>query len=727
MSQQGRIHPTVVRQRAPSTARLPVAVPCAIVLLALLLNGSNSPFAVGLVLLLAALAVVFGLVGGVPERTRRECLVSIGLLAGLSLLVLLQVAPVPDSLAAPAWRDLRAAGLSHAAGHVSVAPAGTLDAWQRLALPFLVFLAGLLASRGDADAARAFRRLTIGIGLLSVACLLQFVLFPERLLAGEKPAYRDNLTFVFVNRNTAATALGLLVLMLLVRVTQAWRRLDRAALSVALRDGGALPPTVRLLPLVATLALLLLTVTALALTQSRGGIAATAVAVCVMIGLLGRGRPGPGPGVLRIAAGLCLAMAALAVAAPRTILRAAEQGLDDPRVCMLGGLLRAARDHAWLGGGFGAFAAIFPPYRDPACGVDGVWDKAHNFYLEGVIGLGLPFLPVLLVGGGALAAAYRAGLRDRRTMAAYPAAGLAGLVLVAAHGLVDFSLQIPGMAAFYALFAALTVTIARGRAPTRAGRAEAGGTPEAARWRRTAPVVLACGLILPPAIVMGARGMAEAASHSELRATARRLDAGMAVDPAVLDRLADAAVPARSATCDGTILRAALTVFLAGLDVTGRERDHGAWASRVDRAERHVRHALSCAPADGLFWLRLAMLRQAGGERADEQAMLMAFARKAAPAERRPLTGRLVHWSRLSPATVARARAVALADLGDGLAFLPVSDLRVALEGRSPAVEALVRRLLPGMGALRRAILAQAFPDLAGKALEKSARVVPPP
>ncbi len=40
---------------------------------------------------------------------------------------------------------------------------------------------------------------------------------------------------------------------------------------------------------------------------------------------------------------------------------------------------------------------MFPAYRDPACGISGTWERAHNFYLEALINLGLPFILAAII------------------------------------------------------------------------------------------------------------------------------------------------------------------------------------------------------------------------------------------------------------------------------------------------------------------------------------------
>jgi O-antigen ligase len=82
---------------------------------------------------------------------------------------------------------------------------------------------------------------------------------------------------------------------------------------------------------------------------------------------------------------------------------------------------------------------------------------AHNSYLELALALGVPAAALLML---ALAAPFLRcliGARDRRRDAVYPYIGVGATVLVAAHSAVDFSLQIPALAATYALIMAVAV------------------------------------------------------------------------------------------------------------------------------------------------------------------------------------------------------------------------------------------------------------------------------
>jgi O-antigen ligase len=158
-------------------------------------------------------------------------------------------------------------------------------------------------------------------------------------------------------------------------------------------------------------------------------------------------------------------MLAFAVLGARTLFRFEQGGVDDHRWCVYGSVIDAIRDNPWLGTGFGTFEQVLPAYRDPKCGISGVWDRAHNVFLEGYLGLGLPFAVVVLFGLLYLLSIFLIGYRTRQRFRIVPLAGMGILLLIVLHSMVDFSIQIPGVAAYIAavIGAAVCISLARMR------------------------------------------------------------------------------------------------------------------------------------------------------------------------------------------------------------------------------------------------------------------------
>ncbi len=708
----------------------------AVIFLALATNGANTVLPLAVCLwLMGGLCLGALVVWGVPGRTRLPFVAGTCLFLAFTAWIGLQMLPVPEWLASPAWADLSATGIA-ASASLSMAPAEGLTGWLWLALPFLTFLTGLLIFRTDEQAVAAFRFVALAAGLLAVICLVQFLVMPGWLLFTEKRAFDDSYTFVFINRNTAATCLGLIMLMLLVNVRQEWRALDRTRLVAWIMNGVALPKSMRLRSFVLQVGLLLLVVVCLAMTKSRAGIGAASIAAALSLALLSwhdrsggntsgfsRRRRSFGRKIGQAAIYVVVVLIGVGLFAPRAILRSEIQGTEDARFCIMEGLVAAARDNWLTGGGFGAFPLIFNPYRDPACGIQSVWDKAHNSYLEGIITLGIVFVPLVLVGLWVLARAYRTGLRERRNLIVYPVVGIGGLCLVVLHSALDFSLQIPGMAAFYALFAALTVTVSLGRAR----RGAAGQTEVVAPATKGRIWAATLGGLVLVSFGAAAHGAGNAVSILGARSFAAALDAGEPVDTAALRALADEGLPAdRLETCDGDVLRVSLTVLLADLDRIDRDQAYDAWAQRLGQTEVQVRHALTCLPGDSNLWLRLAMLKQAGGELPQEQASLMALSQQLNPSERRQLVGRLAQWNRLSAATLALSREEAVADVRNGLNYLPIADIRLVLGAPSSVMVGIIQETLPLVSAERRTLLEKADFDWIGKQRRKASRSATP-
>lgn len=188
----------------------------------------------------------------------------------------------------------------------------------------------------------------------------------------------------------------------------------------------------------------LIAVVTLLATGSRGGVLASAIGLLGVFFLSNVRRHGTlvqrlGPLVV---VGLVLA-GVVALLGGTFLDRIAASGLaDTSRMAVDQIVVRSILDAPLSGLGYNTFADVFPLYRDQSISTTGVWDKAHNTYLEVWQGLGLVFGSALigtliwLVGLCVLGA-----LRRRRSTAATICASGIGL-LVGVHALVDFSVQI---------------------------------------------------------------------------------------------------------------------------------------------------------------------------------------------------------------------------------------------------------------------------------------------
>jgi O-antigen ligase len=187
---------------------------------------------------------------------------------------------------------------------------------------------------------------------------------------------------------------------------------------------------------------------ALPLTGSRAGGAATGVGLLVLVGAIVVGRRPPEER-RRVAATTGLTIAAMGAAAAG-LTYGLGPGIDgtDDRLRVYAITLGIVADRPWLGIGLGGFPAQFAMARPTT--VAQVWTEAHNGYLELAAELGIPAAVAFVTALGWLVAICANGALVRRRDGIFPALGLAASILLGGHALVDFSPQIPAIAATWA-------------------------------------------------------------------------------------------------------------------------------------------------------------------------------------------------------------------------------------------------------------------------------------
>lgn len=446
------------------------------ILLALLNYGSVDLLTVALLALpIFSLLLILLVNHGIPDYTRSTFWMS-------TLLFLLIVSWVgvqtSTTLGAtfgdPAWSEIWDF-VPDTPPVISVSPADDRAATLRIAVPFGVFLVGLLLFSTDDRAKQALRVLSVSGGTISALSIAQFYISPDLLLFDAKAAYLSSLTGLFVNRNTAATFLGLVLLLNASSVEVELRKIDFRRHLGVIAVGGILSPAMRrkVWSVSFDIALLASSLTALMLTKSRGGIGATFIAVCslLIIKLMRRPRRGPKQPLLAPRRSILLKtiygtgsflilLIVFVWLGQRVMLRSHIQDtFADNRFCVTPGILLAVRDHFPFGAGLSSFSSIFPGYRDPSCGMIGVWDRAHNAYLEGLLALGLVFILAAVILIVWLTVVFFIGIRNRRSARFAGELGLASLILILIHSAFDFSIQISGLAIFLAAMLAPIATL----------------------------------------------------------------------------------------------------------------------------------------------------------------------------------------------------------------------------------------------------------------------------
>lgn len=413
--------------------------------------GSARPWAwsltailIGLTLLSYALALVFTDVRlAVPLHRMRIPLL---LISVPILWAVLQMVPLGGSdTAHPIWRTAGEVLGRQVPGRISVDPYATGTAIMRLILYLGVFFLAVQLCRASE---RAFLALTaivaIGSGY-ALYGLLAYMLMPDQLLWLPRTSQRGDLSRTFAAGSSYATfaGLGLIAAIALMskmvhRPTVASSAGRRAILATLARTIGARAWA----PAAASVAL----TTAILFTQSRAGLLATGIGVVVLLFCL--------LSATRLSWVGRSAMAALVLAGIALTVQLASEAMPGGQRAALNALVwLAIADAPLLGHGYGAFEMAFQGYRDGT--VEGYVPNAQNGYLELAFELGLPAAILLATAVAAVAVRCLLGVYARRRDIAYPALGAAAAALAGAQALMDFSVQVPAVAALFAFILGL--------------------------------------------------------------------------------------------------------------------------------------------------------------------------------------------------------------------------------------------------------------------------------
>lgn len=412
---------------------------------------------------------------GPPRAGAGKVLVAACLLLGaLIVQITLQASSVPAiARPNPAWSVAAMFTQIAPIATVSLTPADDLLGLMSAALPFGAFMTGLVIFDSDERAAKTLRWFAIAGGWLALFSIVQFALFPEALGFIQKRFYLGSLTGLFVNRNTAATFFGLILLTLAILLHKSLLAPDWSMVRALVANRLTVPAEQKqLIRKAAFLGVLAgFCFIALMLTGSRAGIGSSLAALIFLILLTvfnsapRTGRDGVSSrrrqrGARRRAAlVIAVAIVLFALFANRVALRMEARLEDDMRFCYMPGIARAIADNWPMGSGLASFAEIYAPYHLARCGVDAVVTHAHNVYAEGLLTLGaaFPFYAAFFV--LVQLVIFIRGARKRRNYRYASHLGLAALLLVLLHSTLDFSLQIPGFAMAYAVFLAPVVTL----------------------------------------------------------------------------------------------------------------------------------------------------------------------------------------------------------------------------------------------------------------------------
>lgn len=430
-------------------------------------NGAQTDYAYfGSYALHALLFAVAAFVSIINPVTRRMVYAAILIAVVFAAYCIFQSVPLPNRLFANSVWQLISDQTIQPSWSISIEPWTTIAAIPAFVGPLMIFATGLILHQQDRAAQALWVRLALVGGVLASVALVRHQLFPNAVLFGT-PARQDlSLTGNFYNRNNAAAFLGMvcfalfgIILMQLVRLDL--RTLYKRIPSMTIFSDSA---TIRF---VIYVIMLFFTMIALFLTRSRGGVSfsltALALSVVIIILTLRGYRLGwkARAGIAFLA--LLVASGAFLVYGGRTIVRLDDEGFDEARWCAAKSTFQAIQDYPMFGTGFGTFRTIFPIYRNVECGIHGIWDRAHNTFLEGYLGLGFPFCLFLAILIWFIANGLIIGFCDRYRFKFISILTIGLIAYISMHSFVDFPLQIPGLAVYFSslLSAGIAISIAR--------------------------------------------------------------------------------------------------------------------------------------------------------------------------------------------------------------------------------------------------------------------------
>ncbi len=442
----------------------------ALVLLAPLPFGGNIPIAWTAYAFVVGLLVIFFSVQNLvlkhsPAVPARWIALPALLFALVCLWALIQsVSLTPSFLHNPVWSAASDAFGEPVSGAISANPFQTRVSLMRLLTYAAVFWLALQFGRDRSRAEFLLHVFGAGIVLYALYGLVLWSLGSELVPWHDKGAGEGVVNSTFINRNNFATFSGMGSVIFLGLVLRKARQVLRRSQGERFKD--RLERILAAIAGVGGLYLigLLMTLGAVFLTQSRAGFLSTLSALGILLALgvaSGRAREG-GVGQTGLFAVVVVAVgtivATFGMSGDHIATRIVNSDLaDQGRKAVYPRLVEAIRDYPLLGTGYGSFEDMFPLYRDETISAYGRWDKAHSTYLEVMMELGLPAAIMLFLAVGLLIWRCLHGAMNRHRDGHIPLIVFSASVLVALHALVDFSLQIPGVAITYAALLGLGV------------------------------------------------------------------------------------------------------------------------------------------------------------------------------------------------------------------------------------------------------------------------------
>lgn len=365
---------------------------------------------------------------------------------------------VPTDWQHPIWLQASKALEHNFRGHVSINPETTKQGLISIVSAGAIFWLALQLGQNPKRAELGIKLFAISSAVFALYGILNFLGEGSQILWMEKRFYLESVTGTFINRNSFATYSGLGLICSLAML------IDRSAIHFQSKGDTSRGLLKMLEDLFSRNAIYLiasfLLFTALLLTQSRAGNMSALIGICALVTALARAGTiktrhiflttlilAPVLGVIIGVSGSSLG------ARMPTAWTLDLEGRGDLYAVTIG----AIKDRPFLGTGFGTYREAIYPYLTDDLLTDRSWFDAHNTYLEKVLELGLPAAIALFATILLLTLSCWRGLRRRRRNHVFPAIAVGASCLIAAHSLLDFSVEIPAIAAAFSFVLGLGV------------------------------------------------------------------------------------------------------------------------------------------------------------------------------------------------------------------------------------------------------------------------------
>lgn len=364
-----------------------------------------------------------------------------------------QIIPgIPEHLVHPMWREVSHFLDYNISARISLSPSDSWWALMKTAAYGGVFITAALLCERSVRSRFVIKAVAIAVSFYSIYGLFVYFSGQKMVLWIEKAAYFDDVTSTFINRNTFATFSGLGILCnvywILRNIELQSHQNQKGKSRFSARDFFEIHFKSIITPCVG----MSVTTTALLLSHSRGGFVATVIGLIIFFLIKNLGGKRKRNSVVATLVLVGFVMSYVLVTSGKGVLERleSEELTGNLRWDVYEKVMEGIHAAPVTGHGVGTFDQGFRQYESESLS-HGRWDKAHSSPLENWFELGLYGGTALNFSVIMLGIGFLSGICIRKRNKLLPALGLAIVMLVSIHSLVDFSLQIPGFTIVFVL------------------------------------------------------------------------------------------------------------------------------------------------------------------------------------------------------------------------------------------------------------------------------------